>query len=481
MMKVTVKILLLLLWIMFIASSCEKEISLTPPEELPASASVIFYSNPEGAEIIVNGRKSGYKTPDSLTWLAPGFYEFSLSLQYYRDTSFSLRLNENMNVTVDIDFLANPAMYGSIKFSSIPENADIILNGIKTEMKTPSVMNLLIPGEYEVEFVKKEHRSVATRAIVLSSSTTDAFAELTDTSVWVDYNTATTPFPTNRMTAIQPDFNNNIWIGTDGFGLIKFNGKNYELFNSVNSLLPNNNITSLKLDGDGVLWVGTKGGVVKISDGNISAFTPDNSGLPNNIIEDIEISKNGGVYFATQKGVAYLHNSIWTIYDKGNSPLREDWIKCLTEDENNNLWIGTSSTGLYKMIKTNWTNYDVNNSGLPNNRITALVWDLGKLYVGFDESTDNSGGIVIFDGSNWDSNLFGFRAEKVNDIFIDGGNNKWISTDMGIYYFSSSNVPHIYNRNNSGLKSNNIMSVSEDNNNDIWIATADFGVYKFKM
>ena len=45
-------------------------------------------------------------------------------------------------------------MYGSIKFTSIPDSAEIYLNSIYTGKRTPAVIDYLVPGLYDVTFKK---------------------------------------------------------------------------------------------------------------------------------------------------------------------------------------------------------------------------------------------------------------------------------------------------------------------------------------
>ena len=142
--------------------------------------------------------------------------------------------------------------------------------------------------------------------------------------------------------------------------------------------------------------------------------------------------------------------------------------------------MGTSSEGILKFNKISWVAYNSSNSDLPSNRITALNQEGGKVFIGYDESLSVPGGIIVFDGNEWNSNLFAFEAQRVNEIYIDDEHNKWISTDEGIYFLSNSNVPRVYNAQNSGLKSNSILSIYR-HENFVWVATESDGIYKLKL
>ena len=64
----------------------------------------------------------------------------------------------------------------------------------------------------------------------------------------------------------------------------------------------------------------------------------------------------------------------WTIYDTDNSGLPDNYVRCIAIDNNNNKWIGTD-VGLCMFNGTNWTVYNTSNSGLPDNDINCIAID----------------------------------------------------------------------------------------------------------
>jgi len=66
----------------------------------------------------------------------------------------------------------------------------------------------------------------------------------------------------------------------------------------------------------------------------------------------------------------------WTVYDTENSGLPDNYLtNALTIDAQGNIWIGTRSRGLAKFDGETWTVYNTGNSGLPDNWIRPLAID----------------------------------------------------------------------------------------------------------
>ena len=127
------------------------------------------------------------------------------------------------------------------------------------------------------------------------------------------------PFP--RVTALEIDNRNQLWVGTFSGLRILFNTAGFyddpnPTLSSIiiledgipKELLEDQTITDIEVDGSNNKWVGTvDSGVFYFSpDGQntIYHFTTDNSPLPSDRINDISIDPNNGiVYIATTKGM----------------------------------------------------------------------------------------------------------------------------------------------------------------------------------
>lgn len=135
----------------------------------------------------------------------------------------------------------------------------------------------------------------------------------------------------NDIWALHQDKKGRIWVGTNGGGLNLFNEEknNFTTWknnNSAQSILSSNSIytfyeSSDENDSDKktVLWIGTSGGLNKFviydnqQDGIVSGLTIENTvysvenGLPDNSVESILEDENGNLWIGTSSGISQFN------------------------------------------------------------------------------------------------------------------------------------------------------------------------------
>jgi ligand-binding sensor domain-containing protein len=65
---------------------------------------------------------------------------------------------------------------------------------------------------------------------------------------WTVYNTSNSGLPKNWISSIAIDGKGDKWIGTDGGGLVKFDGVRWTVYNTYNSKLPSNHVRAIAID-----------------------------------------------------------------------------------------------------------------------------------------------------------------------------------------------------------------------------------------
>ena len=123
-------------------------------------------------------------------------------------------------------------------------------------------------------------------------------------------------FSSNSVNTIVSDVNNNIWIGTSGEGLFRYNRENDNFDRwSIDNGLPSATVVSILSDNSGGLWFGTRRGIARLhTDGSVRVF--DNSdGLPADIFNTgaVDINDNGILYFGSVQGLTRVNPSEITI------------------------------------------------------------------------------------------------------------------------------------------------------------------------
>ena len=86
----------------------------------------------------------------------------------------------------------------------------------------------------------------------------------------------------NYIISMEVDNAGNVWCGTWGGGLARFDGSKWSNF-TVKDGLPSNHIFMLREDQAGQLWVGTSGGLVAFSEGSPKTYTINNGLYSNNV------------------------------------------------------------------------------------------------------------------------------------------------------------------------------------------------------
>lgn len=96
-----------------------------------------------------------------------------------------------------------------------------------------------------------------------------------------------------------------VWIGTDGNGVFRFDGRSTVHINKAAGLL-SDSIRSLYRDPDGTLWVGAAGGgLSRLRDGRVATLTT-REGLPDNTISQFLEDDRGRFWLGTSWGIACL-------------------------------------------------------------------------------------------------------------------------------------------------------------------------------
>ncbi|MFZ7113757.1 MAG: T9SS type A sorting domain-containing protein [Bacteroidota bacterium] len=299
---------------------------------------------------------------------------------------------------------------------------------------------------------------------------------------WKNWNTGNSGINTNSINSLAIDSSNNVWLATN-FGITKFDGINWTIYNDVNSPLPNNDCFHIVSEGN-VIWIGTVGGLVRF-DGiiNWTTYTTINSGLPFNYIVSLDVDKYGNKWIGTidtfganSGGLTKYDGANWSTYSTVNSGISSDKIYSTFVDRQDNKWI-CNSYGVDFFDNSLWSTYIPSNSGIPSrdvgntkeDQIDGLYWitTLKGLAL-FDKIQNNW---TVFDTSNVlpDNYIF--------DVEIDALNRKWVSCYFSGVAMFDNNSWTIYDSSNAGSFIKYAMNISLDSRGGIWLNTGYGLVY----
>ncbi|MDX8339596.1 two-component regulator propeller domain-containing protein [Draconibacterium sp. IB214405] len=346
--------------------------------------------------------------------------------------------------------------------------------------------------------------------------------------------------PSNNISSICEDDLGNIYVGSLKGGLIqipKFNEQVVEIHSEKKdeTILP---VKSLLFDSKKRLWVGTDGfGLKRFNPENqlLSSFSPNTSPFDfakskiHCLIED-----NGGNIWASifQKGLFLFPESPEIFQHYGYHAFGENSIgsSCVTSIAgiDDKLWVGTDGDGLFQINRQNNSikhvlltgenqENDANNILTIHNGKDEYAW-LGTYFNGLirynkrtgeiknykhDPENPNSisndnitciaedrsgllwlgtlgGGICRFDpksetfrqGLTGDDELNSKLPMWVNTIFIDRKQNFWLGTYVGLLYYDVQNDKlKLFNTANGNINNNTVSAIQADRSGNIWAGT----------
>ncbi|GJM28534.1 MAG: hypothetical protein DHS20C17_11690 [Cyclobacteriaceae bacterium] len=337
--------------------------------------------------------------------------------------------------------------------------------------------------------------------------------------------------PQSEVRALIQDSIGNIWLGTNGGGLCRFNGKEFQVF-TKKSGLPDNLIGALHQDKFGNLWIASSSGLTKydgkefksyladkgINDGHymwldsddqgkVWAFGFENQGGVRKILyleedrfhdlvgEYPELSENNYILWVYKDKLQHFHfitkNGLYTLNGRKleRSPLQDlapsDQIAIpFLDDSKGNLWFAAGKfptpNKLYKShagkitqvelpagISPKQFNFAIEDS---KGQIWISLFGTGVLKIIFDEQETPS--FQVFNRSN------GLPNTRINQILEDREGNIWFgSNGGGLIKYSSDKFIAISLE--DGLSNEIIWSVSQDGRGDFWFGTGGGAIIKY--
>jgi ligand-binding sensor domain-containing protein/signal transduction histidine kinase len=296
----------------------------------------------------------------------------------------------------------------------------------------------------------------------------------------------------NVIWCILQDRDGNLWFGTDGNGVSKYDGKIFKNYTEKDGLA-NDVVYSMKQDRQGNIWFGTlKGGVSKYdarlndSVGQGKRFTnyTTASGLAGNAVSDIIEDKEGNMWFATLGGGLSRYNArlndsvgqgkIFTNFNTANG-LSVDTVRCICQDKKGNIWFGAAGGYLNKFDGNKFSFYTkADEPG--NNEISAIIEDSdGNIW-----AATRGGGAIKFDGKRFTSytTAQGLVSNNVRCITEDDKGDLWFGTfGGGVSRYEGKSFSNYTVA--QGLPANVVYSISEDSTGSLWMGTFGGGICKY--
>jgi ligand-binding sensor domain-containing protein/two-component sensor histidine kinase len=276
----------------------------------------------------------------------------------------------------------------------------------------------------------------------------------------------------NDVRAFTEDAKGNVWLGMGGCGLVKYDGRAMISYTTTHGLL-DNEIRALAIDRKGEIWIGTDSKGVCCFDGKSFTCFTTASGLVNNWIRSIALDKEGNIWFGTNGGASCYDGKTFRAVTTANG-LVNDFVRSIACDRKGNLWFGTSN-GVSMYNGKSFTNFTTAN-GLLNNNIRVIKEDRnGNIWIG-----SYGGGVSKYDGHSFQNftKKQGLASDFVMTITEDRNGNLWFGAEGGgVTRYEGSAVTSFSTE--QGLFNHYIVSIREDKKGNIWFGANSDGVCRY--
>jgi len=294
----------------------------------------------------------------------------------------------------------------------------------------------------------------------------------------------------------------NLWFGSTGEGVYRYNGQVFTQF-TMNDGLSNNVVWCVAEDRIGNIWIGTDNGVSRydgkivspfpLTNTNTGIYNPPNGSPSKNEVWSIMQDKSGMIWLGTRNDL-YLFNGnslrrfLDDIHIENKDNLQLKMIDCMLEDKNGIIWLASGMVPGNEGI----CRYDPATGQLThqmpygNGWIRTVTEDkAGNLYIvtrqngacRYDPTTDNW---INFSAAG------GINDGSIASMLCDTHGNIWLSTELGggqlgeeggVWKFDGHTFTHYTTTH--GLNHNGVFSILEDKNGHLWFGTRNNGLCRF--
>lgn len=243
--------------------------------------------------------------------------------------------------------------------------------------------------------------------------------------------------PSNTIWTIFEDPAQTMWIGTDN-GLVNMSGtdkRSYKYFTEREGIY-DNEIYSITMDNTGAMWIGTINGVNKIVNGKVETIKSSIKTKGVIVSQVFEDSRNR-IWIATSgEGLHMIDNSLVRTYSLANGFI-SNYIGCIAEDTSGNILVGTDGEGLVIVSEKQQTIIS-KKDGLSNNFILSLNIDQeGVVWAG----TSGGGLNRIANGVITSVTVKeGLYDDLIFQILEDNFGRMWMTSNRGIFHVNKSEL-----------------------------------------
>jgi len=319
-----------------------------------------------------------------------------------------------------------------------------------------------------------------------SSSGLDLYKDLTQYihKVWQTEQ----GLPQNSAYALCQTRDGYLWIGT-AEGLARYDGVRFTVFDKTTTpALASNWISSLAEGSDGRLWIGTRSGVVCLHKGVFRNYSAEGI-LPATLVRSLLLDRTGGLWVGTNGSGLHYQAAVGSL-PQTSSPsaakqdssikitikqggLSNGVVLSLMQATDSAIWVGTQSSGLYRLQNGTVTRYGVT-EGLPSVSVRTLLADRDgrTIWIGAFDGLYclRNGKVTRYIGKN------AFTGNSsIQCLLQDRTGALWIgSYGGGVHRLRDSVFAEFTTT--QGLSNDIVQSLLQDREGSVWIGTFGGGL-----
>jgi ligand-binding sensor domain-containing protein/signal transduction histidine kinase len=343
-------------------------------------------------------------------------------------------------------------------------------------------------------------RAIQLMVIVLSLFPFQATAQLMNLE-FESYNTAK-GLSQNFVYAIAQDKNGYIWIGTDD-GLNRFDGYEFKVFKNIagdSTTIPANSVRALALAPDSSLWIGTNDGLCRYipSQETFKQYPidyTDPTKLSGSSVSDIKIHPDGSVWISyIGDGINVIrphdaHVMHYTVNGVAPYKFQNDLVSSTILLGNGDVLVATLAgmevidrDGKVLTEKVLRDRYPWTESIDPSMRALVLSKDNRTLWIGTELEGLYRVDLVTNEVKNFNKTNSGLGFNTVLSIYEDSRGTVWVGSEA-VYLFDKRKQDLVlyneYGIQGSMVIRNPIYSIFEDRDHNVWMGTFRLGVLKY--
>lgn len=296
------------------------------------------------------------------------------------------------------------------------------------------------------------------------------------------------------ITCAAMDKHGNLWFGTEGGGVSRYDGQTFTNFTTAHGL-PNNVLRCITEDRKGNLWFGFYGSPPCRYDGNTFTELHAGEGMALKDVWSILEDKAGNLWFGTYGAGVFQYDGKTFKQYTTEQGLSHNIVLCMLEDQSGNLWFGGRGghVDLYRPSRqgkpATFTNYGTS-QGLTGQMVLCLQEDKnGHIWAGTDgggvsKITVNRGQAAAAMSITNYNMAHGLAHMTVKDILEDRNGNLWFATDGGgvsrLEPETGSETATFTSFNSrQGLSNDHVWTLTEDRSGNIWMGTYGSGLCRY--